>query len=128
MRSILIIEDDSQLLELYKIKFEYEKFIVNTATNGEEGIAKIKSLKPDIVLLDLFMNTVSGFDVLKEIRNDPEVQDIPVIVLTNVSIDVEDLLKNWGATDVLLKANATPDDILVKVNHALLTRSTPDQP
>jgi DNA-binding response OmpR family regulator len=115
MSSILIIEDDVSLLELYKTKFEYEKFIVNTASNGEEGIEKIRNLKPDLVLLDLFMARVSGFDVLKEVRNDHNFKSLPIIVLTNVSVDVEDLLKNWGATDFLLKADSTPEDILNKV-------------
>jgi DNA-binding response OmpR family regulator len=117
MHSILIIEDDLSLLELYKTKFEHENFMVSTAVNGEEGFEKIKKTKPDIVILDLFMPRLSGFDVMKLARADRELKDIPIIVLTNVSVDVEDLLKNWGATECLLKANVTPDDILARVNH-----------
>ena len=128
MSSILIIEDDASLLELYKFKFEFEKFKVSTASNGQEGIDKIKKLKPDIVLLDLFMSKMTGFDVLKLARSDPEIKNTPIIVLTNVSIDIEDLLKNWGATDCMLKASSTPDDVLQKVNHYIKNNTTPSQP
>ncbi|HVF69804.1 MAG TPA: response regulator [Xanthomonadales bacterium] len=123
MSSILIIEDDTALLEMYRTKFAYEKFTINTASDGQEGIDKMKNIKPDIVLLDLFMTKVSGFDVLKMVKNDPELSHIPILVLTNISVDVEDLLKNWGATDFLLKANATPDDVVNKVNQLIAAKS-----
>ncbi|HUQ85526.1 MAG TPA: response regulator [Candidatus Limnocylindrales bacterium] len=119
MSSILIIEDDTTLREMYAAKFTHEQFTVNTALDGREGIDKLRSLKPDIALLDLFMAKVSGFDVLKLVKNDPELNTIPILVLTNISVDVEDLLKNWGAKDFLLKANATPGDVVNKVNQLL---------
>jgi DNA-binding response OmpR family regulator len=64
MNSILIIEDDAVLREMYTTKFEKENFSVNTAVDGQEGIEKMRSLNPQIVLLDLIMSKVSGFDVL----------------------------------------------------------------
>jgi DNA-binding response OmpR family regulator len=119
MITILIIEDEIALRELYKKKFELEKFNVITAFDGEDGIRKIKNAIPDVVLLDLFLPKLTGFDVLKEVKSNPELKNIPVVVLTNISVDVEDLLNNWGATDFILKANATPEDVVVRVNQVL---------
>ncbi len=123
MKSILIIEDDLSLREMYETKFTYEEFLVGTASDGQEGIDKMRSIKPDIVLLDLLMKKVSGFDVLKVVKNDPLLSKIPILILTNIYADVEDLLKNWGAKDFLLKSNSTPDDVVNKVNQ-LLAAST----
>lgn len=125
MKSILIVEDDSALREMYKTKFTYEKFIVSTASDGQEGIDKMRSIKPDIVLLDLLMKEVSGFDVLKVVKGDPILSKIPILILTNIYADVEDLLKNWGAKDFLMKSSVTPDDIVNKVNQ-ILSANTAD--
>ncbi len=119
MKSILIIEDDSALREMYQIKFTNEGFYANTASDGQEGIDKMRSFKPDIVLLDLLMKKVSGFDVLKVVKEDSALSKIPILILTNIYADVEDLLKNWGAKDFLMKSNVTPDDVVNKVNQLL---------
>jgi CheY-like chemotaxis protein len=119
MNSILIIEDDAVLREMYTTKFEKENFSVNTAVDGQEGIEKMRSLNPQIVLLDLIMSKVSGFDVLKMVKDDPALNKIPILVLTNIFADVEDLLKNWGVTDFILKANTTPDEVVKKVKRVL---------
>src|SRR6266478_1864945 len=105
MSKILLVEDDKILLEMYRDKFTNEKFEVQTANNGQEGIEKMRSFKPDIVLLDLIMPGVSGFDVLKIVKDDPELNKIPIFVLTNIYADAEDLVKNWGVKYFLLKSN-----------------------
>jgi DNA-binding response OmpR family regulator len=119
MSSILIVEDDAPLREMYKTKFLFEKFTVITASDGNEAVKKMLSASPDIVLLDLMMSKVSGFDVLKIVKDSPSLSKIPILILTNIHADVEDLLKNWGARDFLLKANTTPDEVVKKVKQIL---------
>ena len=119
MSKILIIEDDQIILQMYRDKFLHEKFLVDTASDGEEGCSKLQSFRPDVVLLDLLLPERNGFDVLKFWKNDPELNTIPIIVLTNAVIDGDDLLKNWGISSFLLKVNTTPDDVFTKVKELL---------
>lgn len=117
--TVLIVEDDAQLLEMYRTKFLMEKFKVVTALDGREGIDKMLRTAPDIVLLDLMMSKVSGFDVLKIVKESPNLSKIPILILTNIHADEVDLVKNWGAKDFLLKANTTPDEVVKKVRQIL---------
>jgi DNA-binding response OmpR family regulator len=119
MKSILIVEDEASLLEMYRTKFLLEKFNVITAVDGQEAINKMLRTLPDIVLLDLMMAKVTGFDVLKIVKESPRLNKIPILILTNIHADEEDLLKNWGARDFLLKANTTPDEVVKKVKKIL---------
>jgi DNA-binding response OmpR family regulator len=126
MSKILLVEDDKILLEMYHDKFTNEKFEVQTASDGQGGINKMKTFNPDIVLLDLIMPRVTGFDVLKMAKADPELTNIPILVLTNIYADAEDLVKNWGVEYFLLKADNTPESIVAKVKE-ILTRKQPNQ-
>src|SRR6266571_1268170 len=87
MNKILLVEDDEILLEMYKDKFVHEGFQVETATDGEEGLAKMRVFAPHVVLLDLLMPKMSGFDVLTSVKNDPALSKIPILVLTNIYAD-----------------------------------------
>lgn len=126
MNNILLIEDDAVLLEMYKDKFIHEGFIVETAIDGQDGFEKMKKLKPKLVLLDLIMPKVSGFDVLKLVKDTPGLNKIPILVLTNVYTNAEDLVKNWGVKYFLLKANYTPEDIVAKVKQILSPNASPN--
>jgi CheY-like chemotaxis protein len=126
MSKILLIEDDKILLEMYNDKFTNEKFELETASDGQDGINKMKSFQPDVVLLDLIMPKVSGFDVLKMRKADPTLSKIPVLVLTNIYADAEDLVKNWGVEYFLLKSNNTPETIVKKVKE-ILSLTPPSQ-
>jgi two-component system chemotaxis response regulator CheY len=119
MAKILIVEDDVDLRDVYKEQFEIEKFEVETAVDGQDGILKMLSFRPDLVLLDILMPKMSGFDVLKKRKENPELKAIPVIVITNIYADAQDLVQNWGASFVLLKVDYTPGE-LVKKARALL--------
>lgn len=119
MNKILLIEDDKILLEMYKDKFTTEKFDVQTASDGQEGIEKMKKFIPDVVLLDLIMPKMDGFEFLKLVKNDPLLNKIPIIVLTNIFADAEDLVKNWGVKYFLLKADFTPETIAGKVKQII---------
>lgn len=119
MNKILLIEDDKILLEMYRDKFYHEGFTVQTAVDGQEGLEKMKTFAPDIVLLDLIMPRVTGFEMLKLVKADSNLSKIPIIVLTNIYADAEDLVKNWGVKHFLLKADYTPETIVEKVKQII---------
>lgn len=122
MNKLLIIEDDKILSEMYKDEFTKEKFDVQTATDGQQGIEKMKLSLPDAVLLDLIMPKVNGYEFLKLLRADPILGKIPVLVLTNIYTNKEDLIKNWAVAAVLLKSEHTPGSIVIKVKEILAAR------
>lgn len=119
MTKILLIEDDKILLEMYKDEFVNEKFDVQVANDGQEGILKMKTSMPDAVLLDLIMPKVNGYEFLKLVKTDPMINKIPILVLTNIYSNSEDLINNWGVKVVLLKSDHTPGSIVTKVKQVL---------
>lgn len=116
MKKILIVEDDKFLRELIARKVIKEGFNVSEAIDGEEGIKKIKEEKPDMVLLDLILPGIDGFEVLSRMKEDPALSSIPVIILSNLGQkeDIEKGLK-LGAVDYLIKAHFTPGEIIEKI-------------
>jgi DNA-binding response OmpR family regulator len=117
---ILVIEDDKFLRELITQKIAKEGYKVLGAIDGEDGIKKIKSEKPDLVLLDLILPGIDGFEVLTRMKEDQTISSIPVIILSNLGQkeDVERGLK-LGAADYLIKAHFTPGEIIEKVKNIL---------
>ncbi len=120
MAKILIIEDDKFLRELISKKLSGENFEIIEAIDGEKGMEKIKSEKPDVVLLDLILPGMDGFEVLSKIKNDDGMPSCPIIILSNLGQreDVEKGLK-LGAVDYLVKAHFTPNEIIEKVKNIL---------
>jgi DNA-binding response OmpR family regulator len=120
MPKILLIEDDKFLRELMSRKLMALDYDVSVAVNGEEGLQKIKDEKPDLVLLDLILPGINGFEVLERAKNDPETVTIPVIILSNLGQgeDIERGLK-LGAKDFLVKAHFTPQEIVEKLKNYL---------
>ncbi len=118
---ILIIEDDKFLRELISRKLIKEGYEVEEAIDGEEGLKKIKEGKPDLVLLDLILPGLDGFEVLTKTKEDPKLAQIPIIILSNLGQkdDVEKGLK-LGAVDYLIKAHFTPGEIIDKIKAVLL--------
>ncbi len=114
---ILLVEDDSFLLNMYKTKFELEGFNVLSASDGEKGLRLIYKEKPDIILLDILLPKRNGFEILKAIKEDDAVKDIPVILLTNLGQkkDTEKGLK-LGAADYLIKAHFMPSEVVEKIS------------
>lgn len=114
--NILIVEDDVFLADLYKTKFTLEGFKVSVANDGEKGLEMAIKNLPDIILLDLVLPKMSGFDILKEVKADVKAKNIPVILLTNLSqkSDVEKGLK-LGADDYLIKAHFMPSEVVEKI-------------
>ncbi len=119
-KNILIVEDDKILRELISQKLEKENYKISAAVDGEEGLKKTKEEKPDIVLLDLILPGIDGFGVLEEIKKDPEINKIPVVILSNLGQKEEiERGMNLGATDYLIKAHFTLSEIVVKVKNIL---------
>ena len=119
-KTILIIEDDKFLRELITQKLIKEDYDVSEAIDGEEGIKKVKEGKPNLVLLDLILPGIDGFEVLARMKKDPVLASIPVIILSNLGQkeDVEKGLK-LGAVDYLIKAHFTPGEIIEKIKNTL---------
>lgn len=117
---ILIVEDDKFLRELISQKLIKEGYNIEGAVDGEEGLKKAKELKPSMILLDLILPGIDGFEVLSKIKEDPEIKQIPVIILSNLGQreDVEKGLK-LGAADYLIKAHFTPGEIIEKMKNIL---------
>jgi len=115
-KKILIVEDDQFLRKLCSKKLEKSGFKVLTAFDGEEGIKKVKEDKPSLVLLDLVLPGLSGFDVLKQIKINPQTASIPVIVLSNLG-EKEDIQRaaDFGAESYIVKADYTLSEIIKKI-------------
>jgi DNA-binding response OmpR family regulator len=119
-KNILIVEDDKILRELISRKLEKENYRISAAIDGEEGLKKVKEEKPDIVLLDLILPGIDGFEVLERIKQDLEINKIPVVILSNLGQkeEIEKGLK-LGATDYLIKAHFTLSEIVEKIRTIL---------
>jgi len=114
--NILIVEDDKFLRELISKKLIGQGFKIDEAIDGEEGLKKLQEIKPDLILLDLILPGLDGFDVLKRIKDDPKTASIPVLILSNLGQkdEIEKGLK-LGAVDFLVKAHFTPEEIVQKI-------------
>ncbi len=112
-KKILIIEDDVFLNELMAKKLIEEGFDVLKAANGEEGLDRTRQDRPDLILLDLILPGMDGFEILEKLKEDPETSSIPVIILSNLG-QREDIERGFdlGADDYLIKAHFTPDEIV----------------
>lgn len=117
---ILIIEDDSYISDMYKIKFESENFETIIAGDGIEGMKFLEKETPDIILLDIVMPQVDGFSVLKMIKKDKKLEKTPVILLTNLS-QKENIERGFelGASGYIVKAHFTPSEVVKKIKETL---------
>ena len=127
MAKILIIEDDKFLRELIIQKLGREGYDVMEAPEGEAGLSKMKEERPDLVLLDLILPGIDGFEVLSRMKKDPALASIPVIILSNLG-QRDDVQKgiDLGAEDYLIKAHFTPGEIVEKIKTTLETKQKKD--
>ena len=128
MEKILLIEDDKFLRELIIQKLGKEGYEVIEASEGETGLAKMKEGKPDLVLLDLILPGIDGFEVLSRIKKDSDLAQTPVIILSNLG-QRDDMEKGiaLGARDYLIKAHFTPGEIVEKIRATLQAQKTQGQ-
>ena len=118
MPKILMIDDDPFIGDMYMLKFKDEQFEIQTARNGKEGLKKIEEFNPDVVLLDVVMPDMDGFQVLEELKKKGVKRKI--ILLTNLG-QKEDAERgmNLGASDYIVKAHFTPSEVVEKVRKLL---------
>ncbi len=119
-QKVLIIEDDGFLASIYAQKLELEGFEVAFATNGEDGLKLAQKDHPDLILLDLLMPKMDGFEVLEKLKADAALQGIKVLVLSNLGQkeDVERCLK-LGAVGYIIKAHSLPGETVKRIKEIL---------
>lgn len=120
MKKILFIEDESALHKAVGEILNQEGYEMISALDGEAGLKLAKTKNPDLILLDLILPKIHGFEVLKILKEDKKTKNIPVIVLTNLEgiQDVEKAIK-MGATTYLVKSNYSLEEVAEKVKSAL---------
>ena len=119
-RVVLIVEDDEFLRVLTAKRLQKEGFEVAVAVDGESALTTASDAKPDLILLDLLLPGVNGFEVLAQLKKHDTLKHTPVIVFSNLG-QKEDIEKaqKLGAADYLIKANFTLDDVVAKINEKL---------
>ncbi len=119
-KKILVVDDDPFLLDIYVMKFKEQGFKVETATDGVAALEKIGTAKPDIVLLDVVMPVMDGFDVMKKIKENKIPRLYKIIFLTNFG-QKEDVERGMelGADGYIIKAHFTPSEVAEKVKELL---------
>jgi DNA-binding response OmpR family regulator len=120
MTRIAIIEDDSVISQMYRMKFEAAGFEAEVADNGVRGIALVEAYKPDIILLDISMPEMTGDEALEHIRKNPSSKETPVIILTNLGEEeAPKSIRKLGIHSYNVKANLTPRQVVARVKDAL---------
>jgi CheY-like chemotaxis protein len=113
---ILLVEDDQGISELYQLKFLHEGYQLLVAKDGIEGLEQARSSKPDLILLDVIMPNMDGFQMLETLKKDPALKDIRVVMLSNLGQQADiDKSKALGAYDYVIKASLTPSQVYDKV-------------
>ena len=120
MRTILLVEDDPFLADIYSTKLKEAEFSVEVAQDGEEALRKIKDTTYDLVLLDIVLPTVNGWEILRNIKRDPNLKELKIVILSNLGEkkEVEKGLEE-GATKYLVKAHYTPTEVVKEIKQIL---------
>ena len=120
MKKILIIEDDQIVANVYRNKLAVDGYQAEVAPDGEAGLKVMRTFKPELIILDLMLPTISGVEVIREIRNEPEFAKIPIIVFSNTYL-TNLIQEAWraGASKCLSKANCSPKDFMDVVRHTI---------
>ena len=120
MKKILFIEDEATLQKTFGDVLSQAGYKMISALDGEIGLRLVKSEKPDLILLDLVLPKMDGFEVLKNLKEKPETKEIPIIVLTNLE-KMEDIEKalDLGATTYLVKTHYSIKEVINKIKKAL---------
>ncbi len=120
-KKILIIDDDPMIARMHQERFSRDEFEVVLAFNGKEGLEKIEKEKPDIILLDIMMPMMNGYEMLKALREKEEVTSIPVIILSSLGADPEliEKSKQLGVVDVIDKGAVPAKEVIERVKSIL---------
>lgn len=125
MNHVLVVEDEEFLVRALKDNLVAEGCSVSVATDGEEVVERLKEKKPSLILLDLLLPKKNGFDVLRDLKSNPEYQYIPVVVLSNLGEDVEiKRALELGASDYFVKSQHPIQEVIEKVQEYLHGKGT----
>jgi len=129
MSKILIIEDDPLVARMYQKVMGFENIDVETASNGREGLEKATKTKPGLILLDVMMPKMNGMEVLDRLKADPDLKNIPVIMLTNLSgaADAQLAIKK-GAVAYMIKSEHKPKEVASKAKEYMTQADKPKAP
>jgi CheY-like chemotaxis protein len=120
MKQILLVEDDLFLVDIYTTKFKEMGFVLEVAQDGGEVMRKIAEKKIDLVLLDIVLPHIDGWEILKNIKEDPGLKDLKVVILSNLGQQSEiDKAFSLGATKYLIKAHYTPSEVVEEIKKIL---------
>lgn len=129
MAKILLVEDDINLRDIYSARFSAENYEIITASDGEEALAKAVKEKPDLILLDVMMPKISGFDVLDILRSTTETKNTKIIMMTALSQESDRARGvQLGVDEYLVKSQVTLDDVVKSVKEALGNAAAPPEP
>ena len=120
MKTILLVEDDSFIVDIYASKFRQEGYDVDVAPDGEMALEKIKNHIPDLLLLDIALPKVDGWQVLRTLRSDAKTKNLKVIVISNLDEkSFPEDVPSMAITKHFLKINSTPEEIATAIKEAL---------
>jgi len=127
-KKILLVEDDDNLTSVYLSRLDVEGFIVRRVPDGEQALAAAVEFRPDLVLLDVMMPDLSGFDVLNILRNTPETTAAKIVILTARGQDSDkQRAEKLGADDYLIKSQVVIADVIGRIKYHLGLGQTPQQ-
>jgi len=121
MDKVFLVEDNQALIDIYTITFKHQNFQIEIARDGIECLQRVKTINPNIILLDVMMPKMNGIQTLEKLKADPETKNIPVIMLSNiVEVNEENQAKQLGALQYIIKSHHLPMEIVNIVKEELL--------
>ncbi|MFW0862438.1 MAG: response regulator [Candidatus Komeilibacteria bacterium] len=115
-KKVLVVEDDHFLAKIYKIKLAKEKIDATVCSDGKEALDLIKKEKPSLILLDMVLPGMNGFEILEEIRKEKSTKKIPVIILSNLGQDADIAKgKELGVIDYFVKSDISIHEVVKKI-------------
>lgn len=120
MKRILLIEDNEYMGRMYQNLLSLEDYLVSWARDGEEGLEKASSLKPDLILLDVIMPKINGIQVLQKLKDSPDTKNIPVVILTVIGEqDIIDRALKLGAEGYIIKSTVDLNQLISEIKSYL---------
>ena len=120
MKTVLLVEDDPFVIDIYVAKFKKAGFEIDVAETGEEALRKLKEKKPDLLVLDIVLPNIDGWELLKKIRSDLGLGDLKVVVLSNISKKSEiEKSTEFGVLKYFIKAHFTPSEVVKEIEKIL---------
>ena len=115
-KSILLVEDDPFLIDIYTTKLKESGFGVEVASDGESALRKVKEKEPGLVILDIVLPQLDGWEILRQIKSDPKLKNIKIIILSNLGQKEEvERGVELGAVKYLIKAHYTPSQVVEEI-------------